>query len=150
MNQWDTRFLEMAKLVASWSKDPSTKVGCLLVDDNRRIVGQGFNGFPRGMRDDGRLYDKAEKHKYVIHAEVNALLGGGLLPTTGTTAYIWPLHPCPSCAAKLIQAGVRRVVAAKPSKHHEEKYELAKVEALFLECGIIFHLIDMELEDENT
>ena len=140
---WDNRFLELSEQVASWSKDPSTKVGCLIVSSDKRIIGQGFNGFPKKMLDDGRLFDKVEKHRYIIHAEENALLNP-TQPMQGATAYVWPLHPCPRCAAKLVQVGIAKVVANYPSEKHSTTYELAEVAELFKECGIEFILISTE------
>ena len=63
----------MAKLVASWSKDPSTQVGAVAVR-NRTVIAQGYNGFPRGC-DDHELYylNKAIKYKRIVHAEMNAI-----------------------------------------------------------------------------
>ena len=63
-NKWDKRFLEMAKLVASWSKDPSTQVGAVAVR-NRTVIAQGYNGFPRGMDDDEWLYEN-KTMKYLM------------------------------------------------------------------------------------
>ena len=51
MNKWDMRFLELAALVATWSKDPSTQVGAVIVDSAKRIVSVGFNGAPRGVQE---------------------------------------------------------------------------------------------------
>lgn len=144
LGKWDSRFLEVTKLVASWSKDPSTKVGCLFVDKDKRIISQGFNGFPKTMEDDERLFNKEAKHRYIIHAEENALLAA-TQPLKGATAYIWPLHPCPRCAAKLVQAGIARVVANYPSKKHAQTYELEEVRRLFKECGIKFLLVNTDV-----
>ena len=74
LKRWDMRFLEMAQLVASWSKDPSTKVGATIVDDDRRVISVGYNGFPKGVADNKRLEDRDEKYKMIVHAERNALL----------------------------------------------------------------------------
>ena len=143
LGKWDSRFLEVTKLIASWSKDPSTKVGCLFVDKDKRIISQGFNGFPKTMEDDERLFNKVAKHRYIIHAEENALLAA-TQPLKGATAYIWPLHPCPRCAAKLVQAGVTRVVANYPSEKHKLTYELEEVRRLFKECGIKLLLVNTD------
>lgn len=144
LDKWDARFLEVTKLVAGWSKDPSTKVGCLFVDKDKRIISQGFNGFPKTMDDDARLFNKEAKHRYIIHAEENALLAA-TQPLKGATAYIWPLHPCPRCAAKLVQAGVARVVANYPCEKHRLTYELDEVRRLFKECGIKFLLVNTDV-----
>lgn len=115
MDKWDARFLELAETVALWSKDPSTKVGCVIVDpDTNRIMGVGFNGFPRGMCDHEELYaDRETKYARTIHAEVNAVLNSQ--KTEGYTAYV-TAPPCTNCALALIQAGIERVVCRRPSE----------------------------------
>ena len=61
-SKWDLRFLELANHISSWSKDPSTKVGCIIVGADREIRSTGFNGFPRGIDDsEERLTDREEK-----------------------------------------------------------------------------------------
>jgi dCMP deaminase len=104
MNKWDLRFLKAAEEVATWSKDPSTKVGCVIVDPElQRRTGEGFNGFPRFMSDDPALYeDRETKYSRTLHAELNAVLFSK--KTEGCTAYV--THPpCSSCALVLIQSG---------------------------------------------
>lgn len=102
------RFLELAKLVATWSKDPSTKVGAIVVDDQRRVVGLGYNGFPRRVADtDARLDNRPVKYAYMVHAESNALMNAAR--TQGCTLYV-TFPPCNECAKQIIQLGIRRVV----------------------------------------
>jgi dCMP deaminase len=55
MNKWDKNFLQLAKTVSTFSKDPSTKVGAVIVDDDNRVISIGYNGFPKGIKDDNRL-----------------------------------------------------------------------------------------------
>ena len=84
MDNWDKRFLDLAEHVAGWSKDPSTQVGCVIVNDKRVVVGLGYNGFPRGVEDTPeRLNDRPTKYLMVQHAEVNAILNG-----SGATALL--------------------------------------------------------------
>lgn len=110
-NKWDKRFLELASLVGSWSKDPSTKVGAVIVDQDNRVVSVGFNGFAKGVEDTPERYNDRElKYKLVIHAEENALLHANV-PLQGATLYCFPFVPCASCASKIIQSGIKRVVA---------------------------------------
>tara|TARA_B100002019_G_scaffold293174_1_gene319145 strand:+ start:1657 stop:2118 length:462 start_codon:yes stop_codon:yes gene_type:complete len=110
MNKWDENFLELAKTVSTFSKDPSTKVGAVIVDDDHRVVSIGFNGFPKGIRDDHRLENREMKYKLIVHAETNALLfANGSVE--GCTLYTWPFMPCCRCASSIIQAGIRRVVS---------------------------------------
>lgn len=121
MRKWDQRFLALAHHVAQWSKDPSTKVGCVLVDDHRRIVGLGYNGFPRGVSDHTERYEIREiKYLMVQHAEANAILNA-VGKTAGATAYVTH-HPCASCAGLLIQAGIGRVVTFVPEPGIAERF----------------------------
>ena len=74
-DKWDERFLELASHISLWSKDPSTKVGCVVVGDDREIRSTGFNGFPRGIKDDEtRLSDRSQKYPLICHAEENAIM----------------------------------------------------------------------------
>lgn len=107
---WHQRFMQMAELVSKWSKDPSTKVGCVLIKE-RRIISTGFNGFPKGINDDiNRLMDREEKYELTIHAETNAIITAAIhgVSTNGCSAYI-TMHPCSRCAAALINAGIKNV-----------------------------------------
>lgn len=111
--KWDARFLDLATFVAQWSKDPSTKVGAVIVDDKRRIIALGYNGFPRGVDDDPKLYaDRTTKYPMVVHAELNAILNA-LGPVEGCTLYVTPLSPCSECAKAIIQAGIHRLVISR-------------------------------------
>lgn len=111
-NTWDVRFLKLAQHIASWSKDPSTKVGCVIVGPDREIVSTGYNGFPRGVSDDSSRYDDRNTKLHLIcHAEENAVAHAARIGVSlrNTTAYVtWP--PCPRCARSLVQAGVTKVV----------------------------------------
>ena len=109
---WDVRFIELARHIAQWSKDPSTKVGCVVVGPDREIRSTGFNGFPRGIADTiARLADRDQKYPLICHAEENAIMHAARIGVAlkGCTAYVtWP--PCTRCARSLVQAGVREVV----------------------------------------
>ena len=111
-NIWDVRFLKLAQHIASWSKDPSTKVGCVIVGPDREIVSTGYNGFPRGVSDESSRYDDRNTKLHLIcHAEENAVAHAARIGVSlrNTTAYVtWP--PCPRCARSLVQAGVTKVV----------------------------------------
>ncbi|MDG1525332.1 MAG: dCMP deaminase family protein [Candidatus Thalassarchaeaceae archaeon] len=115
--KWDQRFLKLAEHISGWSKDPSTKVGCVVVGEDREIRSTGFNGFPRGIADDmERLSDREQKYPLICHAEENAIMHAARigLSLKGCTAYVtWP--PCTRCARSLIQAGVIEVVYPQES-----------------------------------
>jgi len=110
VNKWDKNFLELAKTVSTFSKDPSTKVGAVIVDNDNRVISIGYNGFPKGIRDDNRLDNRDLKYDMVVHAEANALLFANA-PVKGCTIYTWPFQPCSRCASLIIQAGIQRVVS---------------------------------------
>tara|TARA_X000000368_G_C23009550_1_gene702839 strand:- start:314 stop:751 length:438 start_codon:yes stop_codon:yes gene_type:complete len=111
-SKWDMRFIELARHISGWSKDPSTKVGCVVVGEDREIRSTGFNGFPRGIDDDPeRLADREKKYPLICHAEENAIMHAARIGVSlkDSTAYVtWP--PCSRCARSLIQAGIREVV----------------------------------------
>lgn len=119
-SKWDHRFLDMAALVSSWSKDPSTKCGAVIVRPDKTVASVGFNGFPQGCDDSPHLYaDRDLKLSRVVHAEQNALLHAGE-SVKGYTLYSWPpgFGPsCDRCTAHIIQAGITRVVF----KHQEDE-----------------------------
>jgi dCMP deaminase len=108
--KWDLRFLELAKLISTFSKDPSTKCGAVIVRPDKTIASTGFNGFPQLLKDNSELYDNRDiKYSRIIHGEVNALLFAKE-PVTGYTLYT--TGPCcDRCAVQMIQAGIKRFVA---------------------------------------
>ena len=110
--KWDERFLGMSQLVSTWSKDPSTKVGAVITDGNKKIVSLGYNGLPQWVKDNEEiLSNREEKYKYIIHAEVNAILQANKDNYFAGTIYTYPFLTCPQCAAMIIQAGIMRVVS---------------------------------------
>jgi dCMP deaminase len=117
--RWDIYFLNVAERTAALSKDPSTKVGAVIVDPRTRaIVSQGFNGFPRGVKDLPERYnDRDLKLKLVVHAEANAVLNAPV-PVRGMTLYVWPSFSfpavCHDCAKTLVQAGIAEIVSWEP------------------------------------
>jgi len=109
--KWHKRFIELARHIAQWSKDPSTQVGCVIVGPDREIRSTGFNGFPRGVADDGRLEDRAKKYPIIVHAEENAIMHAARVGVSlkGCVAYV-TFPPCTRCARSLVQAGIRVVM----------------------------------------
>lgn len=133
--KWDLRFLDLARFISAWSKDPSTQVGAVIVDDKNRIVSVGYNGFPQGIIDDARLQDRETKYKVVVHGEINAILFANK-SVAGCTLYTIPFEPCPRCAGLIIQSGIKRVVAPKnKNTRWEEDFKIAR--ELFSEANII-------------
>lgn len=135
MNKWDVRYLDLAVQVSSWSKDPSTKVGCVIIDAKGRPVSFGFNGLPRGMADtEERLDDRTFKYAHTTHGEMNAVLAAGR-HLDGCTIYI--THPpCSQCLCQLKQAFVEKVVCYDGGQDFRERWKTDDVLALSEELGI--------------
>jgi dCMP deaminase len=118
---WDEFFMGMAFLSAQRSKDPSTQVGAVIVDDDNRILSIGYNGFPRGCPDVGPdalpwgregeapQHGLDTKYLYVVHAECNAILNKNTTSLKGSRLYVC-LYPCNECSKMIIQSGIREVV----------------------------------------
>lgn len=136
-DKWDSRFIDLARLVASWSKDPSTKVGAVIVRPDHTVAAIGYNGFARGVRDHTERYaDRETKYAMVVHAESNALLSSRE-SLEGCTLYVTPIPPCSQCAAAIIQRGIRRVVVDQRKEvaaNWAQAYAVS--ETMFSEAGV--------------
>lgn len=137
MTDWDQRFLAVAELVSTWSKDPSTKCGAVIVRPDRTIVSTGFNGFPKGCSDHPWLYEHREtKYSRVVHAEVNAVLHARE-PLAGYTIYTWPPGygpSCDRCTAAIIQSGITRVVHRFDDSDFALRWKAASERGLQMYC----------------
>jgi dCMP deaminase len=141
VQSWDFRFLELAEFISNWSKDPSTKVGAVIVDKNNHIVSVGYNGFPRNIKDDDRLQNRETKYKIIVHGEINAILSANK-SVEGCTLYTVPFEPCPRCAGLIIQSGITRIVAPQNTNSRwEEDFILSR--QLFKEADIEIQYYEM-------
>jgi dCMP deaminase len=110
--KWDRRFLDLAKCISSWSKDPSTQVGAVITN-GIKIVSLGYNGLPKGIPDLPEILNNRQiKYQFIIHAEMNAVLTAHT-NLEGCTIYTHPFLPCTRCGSTLAQAGITRVVSKK-------------------------------------
>jgi dCMP deaminase len=139
---WTSRFLDLAALVSTWSKDPSTQVGAVIVRPDRTVVSLGYNGFPRGTDDYHQyLTNRKTKLRRTVHAEINAIVTAPE-NVRGCTLYVTPLHPCAACAGTIIQAGIKRVVAHMAKAPHEDWIEeFNEAKRMFKEAGVEVELI---------
>jgi dCMP deaminase len=154
---WHQRYLDLAERVGAWSKDPSHKVGAIIVRPDKSVASLGFNGLPRGVADtDERLNDRSVKYQMVVHAEVNAILSARE-NLAGCTIYVSPLHPCSNCAAAIIQAGITTVIArmGTPVDRWRENFDIAR--RMFDEAGVLVRIMpllvrsrDVTVEDDGT
>jgi len=144
MTCWQERFLGLAAHIAQWSKDPSTKCGCIVVRPDKTIASTGFNGYPQGIKDE-KLDIRGYKLERIIHAEMNALLFLRERPV-GYTAYVWPMMPCNRCAVHIVQAGISQVIA--PIYYGERwKSAIEITRSLFNEAGVAYAEIYTNLHD---
>jgi len=146
LSDWDYRFLEIAWVISCWSKDPSTKVGCVIVDKERRIIGTGYNGQARGLNDSAiGLATREERLRRTIHAEENAILFS-VRDLTGCTAYITHM-PCARCCAKLLQKGISRIVVPVQSEEFLARWkdDVECSKSMCEEAGVQL-LIDEEIK----
>lgn len=132
---WDQRYLDMAELVSTWSKDPSTQCGAVIVNADNEVVSVGFNGFPRHVVDSlERLEDRDIKYQLMVHAEQNAMIFARQ-HLKGCTLYTWPFQACSSCAARMIQEGISRHVSVE-NRHPRWVASFDMAESMFKEANI--------------
>jgi dCMP deaminase len=145
-SKWDLRFFALAKEVSTWSKDPSTKTGAVIINEEKIVISTGYNGFPRGMYDGPELYENRNiKYTRILHADLNAILSAKQ-NVTGYTIYTYPFFTCATCALAIIQAGIKTVISpefqdAGLQKRWNQSTELAKT--FYRESGIDFKLMEI-------
>jgi dCMP deaminase len=133
MDKWHKRFLDLCEHVATWSKDPSTKLGSVIVDSKNRVVSIGYNGFPRGVDDrHDRYNDRPTKYLFVAHAERNALDNAPMM-VDNCTMYV-TLLPCNECAKSIIQRGITTVVTYRPERKDVFNWNITL--GMFNEAGV--------------
>jgi dCMP deaminase len=140
MTNWPIRYIKLAEFISEWSKDPSTQVGAVLFRRDGSIISMGYNGFPRGIKDDPALLtDRHIKLKMTIHAEENAILAAVRNGSTVEGAYLAVTHhPCSTCAAKLSQAGIRHVYyRANQDFEHRWADDIHTAQHIFNQLGIM-------------
>ena len=140
MNNWDKKYIDLAKHIATWSKDNSTKVGAVIVSEENRIISTGYNGMPIGANDSiESRYEKKMKYYFFEHAERNAIYScaNSGVSTKNATIYV-QYYPCADCARAIIQSGIKRLVCcSKPDFNHPKWGESWKVaDELFNECHV--------------
>lgn len=139
--KWNRRFIELAKLVATWSKDPSSQVGAVIVDEHRRIVSTGYNGFAVGVNDlPERLNNRDVKYKIILHAEENAIMFARR-DLTGCSLYVTNLPPCAHCASLIVQSGIKNVYAVcdEVPDRWKDSYKLTC--QVFKEAGVSLQFV---------
>lgn len=142
ISKWEYRYLEVAKKVSRWSKDPSTQCGSVIVDIDNKIVSTGFNGFPKHIFDNILRYkDRDLKYQLVVHSEINTLLQAKQ-SVKGFSIYSYPMIPCIRCCVTLIQAGITKIVTCPISKKLKIRWDPTLCEEILKEAGIELIYID--------
>lgn len=137
---WRDRYLDVAKQVSTWSKDPSRKIGAVAVGSKGQILSQGYNGFPRGILDSADRYnDRPMKYKLVVHAEMNVIYNATFsgVSLDGASLYVYGLPVCSECAKGIIQVGIKEVVIYTDDTVPDmwtEAYQLTRT--MFDESGV--------------
>lgn len=154
--RWDRHFLGLSLYHSRMSKDPSTRVGSVIVGPDKEVLSAGFNGFPRGIADtEERLNNRNDKLALIVHAEMNAVLAAArngvrlkgctlYLSATDDSGLVWGGPPCTRCTVEIIQAGITEVVShppkSIPSRWHAD---LAVSLGLLNEAHISYREVDV-------
>lgn len=133
-SKWVGRFLQLATLVASWSKDPTTQVGALATDASKQILETGYNGPPKGVEDLEPRFQRPAKYLWTTHAEANLVAAAAKHRLQGSTVYVTHLC-CAQCAALLVNSGVSKVVCGPgTTSMAPEQFQVAL--RMFEEAGV--------------
>lgn len=146
---WDKKFLDQAALVASWSKDRSTKVGAVIVGPDNEVRSQGYNGFPRGVEDGVEArHERPAKYLFTEHAERNAIYNAvrANIPIKGCRLYLnFSPSCCADCARAIIQSGIIEVVGNEspfPGKGEQWEQSIAAAKAMCDEAGVKWRTVN--------
>ena len=145
---WDEYFMGIAFLSGMRSKDPSTQVGACIIDEDKKIIGIGYNGFPHGSSDDEMPWEREgefleTKYPYVVHAELNAILNS---IKSLKKCIIYVTHfPCNECAKAIVQAGIKKVVYF--SDKHKDLDSTKASRKIFENAGV--KTVHLEILREN-
>jgi dCMP deaminase len=148
---WDEYFIGIAMLAGLRSKDPSSQVGAVIVNNEHKVVGTGYNGFVAGVDEshfpwerEGKWLDT--KYPYVVHAEANAILNSTTSDLSNCSIYV-TLFPCNECAKQIAQKGIKEIVYLE-DKYPEAENRIASQRILDA-VGVQVRRVDLpRLKDE--
>lgn len=134
-----SKWLELASVVSMRSKDPSTKVGCVIIDETGQLISEGYNSFSKGVNEsEDRLNNREEKYRFVLHAEMKAILNSDS-NLSGATAFVTHA-PCCNCMAAMAEVGIKKVVVKEVLQSWQDRFpDSYRVSSEIRdECGIEF------------
>lgn len=150
---WTQRYLKLAKEISTWSKDPSTQIGAVVIGDEGQILSQGYNGFPRGIEDsEEKLNDKETKYDHIVHGEMNCIYNACLngVSLKGSSLYVYGLPVCHICANGIIQVGIKKVYMAHDMELPQrwmESWEKTRVKFIESRIGYVRNGYYLESDD---
>lgn len=143
--KWQRYFIDIAHIVKTKSKDPSTQIGAVIVGEDNEIVSTGYNSFPRGLNDNIKeRFDRPEKYFWMEHAERNGIFNAARIGVSvkGCTMYLTCGLPCTDCSRAIINSGINKIVCKKGKNKshglqgtHWEK-NISRSEVMLNEVGI--------------
>ena len=145
---WDTVLMGIAQLISFRSKDPSTRHGAVIVDQDHKIISCGYNGFPRGCSDDIFPWTSPEKYNYVLHAERNAIDNSLKSDLKGCKLYLWSEKgylPCAQCAAGIIQKGIIEVIIASQIKNNTDAFDWQPTIKMFKAANVKIRILELSV-----
>ncbi len=141
-----------AQKVARESGDCRTKIGCIIVDENHRILSKGYNSFPRGVNEDiEERHLPPEKYYWIEHAERNAIYNAARngISLLNSTMYL-PWFPCTDCARAIVQSGIAKLVAIQPDLKNERwGHEFERALHILKEGGVNIELYEDQTPSDN-
>jgi len=148
---WDEYFMSVALLSAQRSKDPNTQVGACVVNKQNKIVGVGYNGFPRGCADDDLPWERRgnfleTKYPYVCHAELNAVLNS-VSPNLANCRIYVGLFPCNECTKVIIQTGIEEIIYLSDKYKDTDQVRASKI--MLKKSGVSYRQFKTELKKVN-
>ena len=163
--RWIEYFFDLCDVISKKSKDPFTKVGCVIANTNNSIVSTGYNGFPIGVNDNlidlskdeikkSKRYEKSEKELWTAHAEENAiaLAARNGVSLSGATLYVNRMIPCARCTRLIIQSGIKKVRVYEDASEEtieQQREETDIAETMMDEAGIELVVLTKQGKNEN-
>ena len=136
-NKWIKRFAALTHTTKLWSKDQSTQVGAVIVDETKRVLSMGYNGIPQGVNDDfDERHERPAKYFFFEHAERNAIFTAGRNGVSLQDSTIFcSMFPCADCARAIIQSGITAVYSSAPDNNRwNESHQAALL--MFMEANV--------------
>lgn len=145
---WNDYFILLAHVVSLRSPDPATKHGSVLCDKNHKILGMGYNGYPRGCIDQELPKGRPDKYDWIIHSEINCILNSNIPSSAAHCTLYVTGHPCISCLKTIAQTGIKKIVYGNVKSNCIPEDDLLKMQKMCEHTGITLFPHIGKLEDQ--